>query len=117
MCGCGATSIGRPALIVSSEAAAWRVEWNAPIRSQRRVGTATLLRFDGIDEPLLLIPLGAIAKAPASRPLAASRAWALIALERESDAGPAIRDLARWRAGLSASALVRRELAGRTPAL
>ena len=38
-------------------------------------------------------------------------AWALIALEKERDAGPAIRDLSRWRSGLSAQALVRRELA------
>src|SRR5256885_7750603 len=45
----------RPALIVSFEAAqknaaAWRVEWNRPLRSQRGVGPAgaELLRFEGI---------------------------------------------------------------------
>jgi len=101
----------RPALIISTTAPGWRVEWNKPLRSQKTVGEARLLRFDGIDEPLLLIPLGAVRKAPANQLLAASSAWAMIALEKESDAGPAIRDFAGWRAGLSARALVSRELA------
>ena len=108
----------RPALVIVKEAAprsaaAWRVEWNRPLRSQTAAGAAraVLLRFDGIDEPLLLIPLGEVRKAPADQPLAASRAWALIALEKESDAGPAIRDFGRWRAGLPARKLVSREIA------
>jgi GH15 family glucan-1,4-alpha-glucosidase len=50
-------------------------------------------------------------KAPAGQPLAASSAWALIALEKESEAAPAIRDFLRWRAGLSASQLTSREIA------
>ncbi len=104
----------RPALIVTSEAAtAWRVEWNRPVQSQKVVSTAgaQLLRFDGIDEPLLLIPMGRIRKAPAGQPLAASSAWALIALEKASEAEPAIREFADWRAGLSPKELVRREIA------
>jgi hypothetical protein len=109
---------GRPALIIAWDSAprtpgSWRVEWNKPLRSRKAVGAAgaELLRFAGIDEPLLLIPLGAARKAPATQPLAASPAWALIALENESEAEPAIREFARWRSSLSASGLVRRELA------
>ena len=103
----------RPALIIVKESAAtWRVEWNRPLRSHKALGAgAKLLRFDGIDEPLLLIPLGAVRKAPADQPLAASSAWALISLEKGSDAGPAIRAFVRWRAGLPARELAKREIA------
>jgi hypothetical protein len=103
--------INRPALIISTNAGSWRVEWNRPVRSVKVVGGARLLRFEGIDEPLLLLPLGAVRNAPAGQPLAASPAWALIALEKESDAEPAIREFSAWRAGLRPEALVRREIA------
>jgi hypothetical protein len=110
----------RPALIISWEAAprkgaGWRVEWNRPLETQHAGGAAGaegyVLRFDGIDEQLLLIPLGAVRKAPADQPLAASPAWALISLEKGSDAGPATREFMRWRAGLSARELAKREIA------
>jgi GH15 family glucan-1,4-alpha-glucosidase len=108
----------RPALIVSLDSVAknaWRVEWNRPVRLQRTVNAAgiegRLLRFDGIDEPLLLIPMGPVRRAPADQPLAASAAWALIALEKESEAEPAIIEFARWRAGLLPKGLIRREIA------
>lgn len=108
----------RPALIVSSDSAprtgpGWRVEWSRPVQSQKAVGAAgaRLLRFDRIDEALLLIPLGARRKTTPGQPLAASPAWALIAIEKENDAEPAVREFARWRAGLSARALVSREVA------
>lgn len=101
----------RPALIIAGDRAAWRVEWNRPLRSRRNLGAgARLLRFDGIEESLLLVPLSAVRKAGAAQPLAASSAWALIALENERDAQRAIRDLAHWRAGLSVSQLVAREI-------
>ena len=104
--------LNRPALIIDhSGAAAWRVQWNRPLRSQRTIGAARLLRFEGIDEALLLIPLGKAGRAPVGQPLAASSAWALISLEKESDAGAAIREFLSWRAGLSARQLVDRELA------
>jgi hypothetical protein len=112
--------IGHPALIISRDAApqnaaSWRVEWNRPLRSQKVVGAAgadaRLLRFDGIEEPLLLIPLGGLRKGPVDQPLAASPAWALIALENEREAEPAIREFLRWRAGLPARELVSREIA------
>ena len=59
-----------PALIIDLEpmarkGAAWRVEWNRPLQSVKVVNSAgaRLLRFDGIDEPLLLVPLGPAKKA------------------------------------------------------
>jgi GH15 family glucan-1,4-alpha-glucosidase len=101
----------RPALIIAkTSSTAWRVQWSRPLLSRKRVGAGIeLLRFDGIEEALLLIPLGVARKAPSDRPLAASDAWALIALESDQDAHAAIRDFGRWRAGLSPAALVRRE--------
>ena len=107
----------RPALIIGWEgipraATGWRVEWNRPLRSRKAVGGAgaELLRFEGIDESLLLIPLGGSGNAPDDQPLDASPAWALIALENEDEAAPAIREFMRWRSGLPARALVRREI-------
>jgi hypothetical protein len=105
----------RPALIISSDAmskgaAGWRVEWNRPVRSRKTVNGGQLLRFEGIDEALILIPLGAARQAVADQPLAGSTAWALIALEQESEAEPAIREFIRWRAGMLHEDLVRREL-------
>lgn len=110
-----------PALIIGLDAApqsgaAWKVEWNAPLKSQTMVGAAgaegRLLRFEGIDEPLLIIPLGALWKGMGSdQLLTASSAWALISLENESEAGSVIRQFASWRAGLAPSDLVKREIA------
>lgn len=112
----------RPALIVSSErsvpdVAAWRVEWSRPLLSQAVVSAggieARLLRFDGIDERLLLVPLDKAPRGSAGmdRGLAGSLGWAFIAIERESEAKSAIRDFVHWRAGLSSRGLVARELA------
>ncbi|HYX45389.1 MAG TPA: glycoside hydrolase family 15 protein [Sphingomicrobium sp.] len=110
--------LDRPALVISLEApprkaARWRVEWNRSLRSQRAVDRAgaELLQFDGIGEALLLIPLGGVGKAAEGQKLAASQAWALIALEKPEDAEPAIRDFNRWRSGLAPSELAKRELA------
>jgi hypothetical protein len=102
--------LARPALVVSANSPL-RVEWNRPLATQKAVGSALLLRFEGIDEPLLLIPLGAVRRAPAGQPLAASNAWALIALDRERDVASAIRDFTRWRSGVTASRLAAREVA------
>lgn len=102
----------RPALIIHSQAGSWRVEWNKPVRSARNLAAgAKLLLFDGIDEPLLLIPLERVRNAPTGQLLAASTSWALIALENETEAKGAISEFVRWRSGLSAQALVSREIA------
>jgi GH15 family glucan-1,4-alpha-glucosidase len=103
--------LGRPALIIASDEARWRVEWNHQLKSRKAVNGGQLLRFEGVGEPLLLIPLGTVRKAPIEQPLAASTAWALVALESESDVEPTIRELARWRAGLSPKQIITRELA------
>ena len=109
--------LARPALILNWDparrsAAGWRIAWDRPLRSRKAVGAtgAELLRFAGIDERLLLIPLAAKRAATAAQPLAGSPAWALVAVETDREADAAIRDVARWRAGLSAPALVAREL-------
>lgn len=114
--------IERAALVVGWDAppqgtGAWRVEWNRALRSQKIVRAAgtdgKVLRFDGIDEALLLIPLGPVRTnmTPTDQPLAASDAWALISLENEGDADAAIRQFVHWRAGLPIRGLVRREIA------
>jgi GH15 family glucan-1,4-alpha-glucosidase len=105
-------ALARPALIVSTNGAAWRVKWNRPLRSEKslRAG-AKLLRFDGIDELLLLIPLAPVGRATAAQPLAASSSWALVALDTEREAEPAMSELAVWRAGLSPPQLAAREIA------
>ena len=111
----------RPALIIDLDgaprsSAEWKVEWNAPLRSQKLVSAAgsegRLLTFDGIDEELLLIPLGTPRKgAGPDQLLASSSAWALISLQDESEAGSVIRQFVNWRAGLAPRALVSREIA------
>lgn len=103
----------RPALVIVSDGAPWRVEWNRPLKTQSTLNKtgAKLLRFDGISESLLLIPLSSVRRAPAIQPLAGSDAWALIALDKESDAKLAIREFDGWRSGLAAHRLVARELA------
>jgi GH15 family glucan-1,4-alpha-glucosidase len=106
--------LNRPALVIEhagGKAAGWRMQWNRPLRSQRKIGAARLLRFEGIEESLLLVPLDEVQRSSAGQPLAGSTAWALISLEKESQAGAAISELQRWRAGLPARQLVDRELA------
>ncbi|GAA3902559.1 hypothetical protein GCM10022276_21580 [Sphingomonas limnosediminicola] len=106
----------RPALIVAADAAApgWQAKWTRPIQSMRTVREAgleaKLMRFKGIDEVLLLIPLEP-ARSTGAGPLAGISAWALVALEDEREAEAAIRDVTAWRAGLSPQQLVKREVA------
>ena len=71
--------LGRPALVIASSGPAWRVQWNYPVRSRTDIGQPRLMRFKGVDEPLLLVPLADIRK-PYAGPLGGSAAWALIAL-------------------------------------
>ncbi|MBV9528705.1 glycoside hydrolase family 15 protein [Sphingomonas sp.] len=110
--------LDRAALVIVQDSAgggAWRAQWRHPLRSQRAVSaagvSALLLRFAGIDQPLLLIPLAAVRTASAGQPLAASSAWALVALDRAADTEVAIRDVVRWQAGLAAPELAAREVA------
>jgi hypothetical protein len=113
-----------PALIVSwepsgaeAQSGALHVEWNRTLKSQREVRMfgveMHLLKFDGIEESLLLIPLGAKRAGPADplQILASSLSWALISLENESELKQAATDFNRWRAGLTPRALGTREIA------
>ena len=112
------------ALIISWEPAAdtplsegLRVEWNKPVKSQTSVRIAGVeieqLKFEGIDESLLLIPLTPKSDAPsiAQQPLANSSAWALVSIESDNQLEPAFKEFSQWRAGLAPQSLVRRELA------
>ena len=92
------------------------VEWNRPVSSQRAVrmfgAEVHLLKFDGIGESLLLIPLGGNRVAP-SRPqqsLSGSLAWAMISLGSESQMKQVVSEFDSWRAGLAPRALVMREI-------
>jgi len=101
--------MARPVLVASWEAgAAGRgpaglpVVWKQPVKSQRDVGVAgvggRLLRFEGIEDALVAVPLG-------------RSAWALVALENGDDWEQALREFAAWRGGLKPRALVEREIA------
>ena len=90
-------------------------EWCHRIKSQRTipiVGYKTeLLRFEGIDEALLLIPLGPAQRhAPNQHFLTTSLAWAMIAIESENQLDETIRAFDRWRADLPPRQLVKREI-------
>lgn len=114
----------RPALIVSWEPAdaktsrgALSVEWNRPLTSQKVVnmlGTEVeMLKFDGIQESLLLIPLDRQRLVPATKQqyMSGSRAWALLSLENDGQLESALRDFIHWRAGLAPREMVKREIA------
>ena len=110
----------RAALIISWEpvqpnVGGWHVEWTRPLRSQKVVANGSAVQtlgFEGVEESLLLIPLGARtgAAGPPEQPLNSSPAWAMVSLENEAEAEQAIREFNQWRAGLSPHALVRREI-------
>jgi hypothetical protein len=94
----------------------YQVQWAHPVRSNDPVGDTAagmhLLRFDGIDESLLLIPLDRVAtiRVNPAQPLKASTSWALICLEPNEDWHAIADEFTRWRAGLDASALAEREI-------
>jgi GH15 family glucan-1,4-alpha-glucosidase len=93
------------------------VEWSRPVSSDRAVrmfGTEMhVLKFDGIEESLLLIPLAGrrVEQGQPQQLLATSLAWALISLGSDSEVEPAAREFNRWRAGLAPRALAAREIA------
>jgi GH15 family glucan-1,4-alpha-glucosidase len=93
------------------------VEWNRPLSSQKLVrvfGTGMqLLKFDGIEESLLLIPLGPARHGTTQdqQAMATSTAWALISIESDSELDATVREFNHWRAGLAPQALAQREIA------
>jgi Glycosyl hydrolases family 15 len=102
---------------IAARGGQWVVEWSRPVRSQRVVRTfgarMQLLKFDGIQESLLLIPLAPMRGNPAGAReyLSASTAWALISLEKDSDLERAAREFTHWRDELTPKALAKREIA------
>ncbi len=116
--------LSRAALVISWEPYAAKtsedglhVEWNRPVSSQRVVpmfgAEMRMLKFDGIQESLLLIPLGRKWVEPASplHYLASNTAWALVSLENDGELEQAAGEFNRWRAGLAARELAKREIA------
>lgn len=114
----------RAALVISWEPSSaetghtgLHVEWKQPVKTQRVIriagAEAQLLRFEGVAECLLLIPLGEkwTASAPPQQYLAGNLGWALVSLESESEAEPTLREFNHWQAGLTPKALARREIA------
>ncbi len=96
----------------------WHTEWGHPVSSQKAVRLSgremQLLRFDGVGESLLLIPLGRKRVVPvqSQQVLAGRLAWALISLESESELEPAVREFNHWQGTLAPQALMKREIAG-----
>jgi GH15 family glucan-1,4-alpha-glucosidase len=93
------------------------VEWSRPVRSQRVVrifgSKMQLLKFDDIQESLLLIPLDRKRLKPAQQQhyLSSGLAWALISLERDGELEQTAREFNTWRAGLAPHELAKREIA------
>lgn len=92
------------------------VDWNHRVSSQRVIRMfdvdMRLLKFDGVSETLLLIPLGRGGSqlGDSKESLSGSDGWAMISLETESEVEPAAREFNHWQAGLSAQALAKREI-------
>src|SRR3984885_3937780 len=114
----------RPTLLISwdprstdERKGGWHTDWSHPVSSQRAVRLfgreMQLLRFDGVSESLLLIPLGQkrVEPAQSQQVLAGRRAWALISLESDNELEPAVREFNRWQDGLAPQALAQREIA------
>ena len=108
-------ALKRAALVIAAEneAAGLHVEWSHAAKSSRKVRVVgaemKVLTFEGVSEPLLMIALGTGHETDADG-LAGSSAWALVALENESEVDAAVRDVVAWRAGLTAQELAKREI-------
>jgi len=113
----------RAALVVSWEphdrqaGRAFEIEWKRPVRSEsvlRSSGVPVrVLRFEGIEETLLLIPFEEKKTQERSTDpmLHGSSAWVFLAVENDEDVDAAVRAFLHWRGGLSSGALVKHELA------
>lgn len=111
------------ALVIDSQPAAgaspgeWNVEWSRPVRMRRVVRIAgqeaELLRFAGIEESLLLIPLDSKQAeiAVGRQDLAGSSAWALLSVASDSGLEQTVRELEAWRTGSGPAELRTREIA------
>jgi hypothetical protein len=102
---------------VKTQAGGWQVKWNRQVKSERSVrlsGTELLLlKFEGIKETLLLIPMDRNQGTPVHprQELAGGRAWALVSLENDGDLEQTVREFNLWQAGLAPRDLAKREIA------
>lgn len=101
---------------VATRGGHWDVEWSHPLASRRVVrrfdNDMLLLTFEGIQESLLLVPLDTGHRPIHGKPLlSTSRSWVLVSLDHVMDLESAAQAVRRWRAGLPATALVKREVA------
>lgn len=111
------------ALVIDSQPAAgalrgeWNVQWSRPVQMRRVVRIAgqeaELLRFAGIEESLLLVPLRVkpADRAVGRQDLAGSSAWILISVAGDGRLERTARELEQWRAGLGPLRLRKREIA------
>jgi glycosyl hydrolase family 15 len=95
----------------------WHVDWNYPISSQRVIRMfdtdMQVLKFKGIQESLVLIPLCRRPTKPGDpqQSLSTSLAWALVSIESDDDLEPSVREFNRWRGALAPKELKNREIA------
>ncbi len=101
----------------SKKSGNWHVGWNRRVSSERTVRVdgqdLRVLRFDGLDVSLLLIPIGDARRTglgEPGQPMASNSAWALVSLESDADAEGVAKEFAKWRAGLPVSKLAKREI-------
>ena len=93
-----------------------RVEWSAPVQSRSKLPTANsdaeILKIEGIDEHLLLIPLEGREANPdeSGAVLRGSTAWALVTVTPGEEPKDVVTEFQQWRGGLSPRALEQREI-------
>ena len=100
----------------NSQAKGPTVEWSHPVKSDTVASFdgcgVHLLRFEGVEEELALIPFAPPCPNNGTEPLLeSSTAWALISIESDADLEPAVHQFDQWRAGLGLRDLVKREIA------
>ncbi|HET9698323.1 MAG TPA: glycoside hydrolase family 15 protein [Terriglobales bacterium] len=91
----------------------WSPEWNHLIKSHKNIRVAgrdlRLLKFEGLQESLLLIPLQKTT-ARFEQDLSSSNAWVMVSLEDDADLKSAAEEVNRWRGKATPEELVRREI-------
>jgi GH15 family glucan-1,4-alpha-glucosidase len=91
--------------------AALDVKWLHPIRTEREAGEGgRQIEFANVDESVLLITLSPVRTEMSNEHLSRSTSLALISVEPGEDAGKIAEEFAQWRGGVSAEALVKREV-------
>jgi hypothetical protein len=116
--------VGRATLIISwdprgpdARKVGWHADWSHPVSSERAVRLfgreMQLLKFNGVQESLLLLPLGQkwVDPARSQQVLSGRPGWALISLESDNELEPAVREFNHWQRALSTQALAKREIA------